>query len=175
MRELATAERIRRFMRALGAAAEGEAAVYFTGGATAVLVGWRESTIDVDVLLVPESDSLLRSLPRIKDDLSINVELASPLDFIPVPDGWEERSPSIGREGSLSFFHFDPYGQALAKAERAHHQDLEDVRALIESGLVDPTRALRFLEEIEPELYRFPAIDPPSFRARAEGLFRSRR
>jgi hypothetical protein len=171
MRELATADRIRDFMRVLGAAAESEGAVYFTGGASAVLAGWRESTIDVDVLFVPESDALLRSLPRIKDDLSINVELASPLDFIPVPAGWEERSPSVGREGPLSFFHFDPYAQALAKAERAHEQDLEDVSALIESGLVDSRRVLRFLDEIEPELYRFPAIDTSSFLARARELF----
>jgi len=173
MRELADAERIRRFMRALGAAADGEGAVYSTGGATAVLVGWRKSTIDVDVLIVPDSDALLRSLPRIKDELSINVELASPLDFIPVPAGWEERSPSVAREGPLSFFHFDPYAQALAKAERAHEQDLADLRALIESGLVDPARALTYLDEIEPQLYRYPAVDPASFRARAEELFRS--
>jgi hypothetical protein len=174
MRELADADRIRRFMRALGAAADRKAAVYFTGGATAVLVGWRESTIDVDLLLVPDSDALLRSLPRIKDELSINVEFASPLDFIPVPAGWEQRSPSIGREGPLSFFHFDPYAQALAKAERAHEQDLEDVRALIECGLVDPERALRFIDEIEPELFRSPAIDPPSFLVRARELFGAR-
>src|SRR5919201_2361467 len=99
-------------------------------------------------LLVPEDDQELRALPRLKDELAINVELASPLDFIPVPPGWEERSPSVAREGPLSFFHFDPYAQALAKAERAHEQDLEDVRALIESGLVDPGRAFRFLGDI---------------------------
>ncbi|MDQ7828028.1 MAG: hypothetical protein QN122_05460 [Armatimonadota bacterium] len=29
------------------------ARVYFTGGATALLYGWRETTLDVDVKLVP--------------------------------------------------------------------------------------------------------------------------
>ncbi len=120
MREPVDAERIRRFMRSLGAAAREEADVYFTGGATAVLVGWRPTTIDVDVKLVPESDSVLRALPQIKEELRVNVELASPADFIPVPRGWEARSISIGREGALSFHHFDPCVQALAKLERAH-------------------------------------------------------
>jgi hypothetical protein len=54
MRALADAERIRRFMRELGAASSRPARVYLTGGATAVLLGWRTSTIDVDLKMVPE-------------------------------------------------------------------------------------------------------------------------
>jgi hypothetical protein len=157
-------------MRALGREADVEGAAYLTGGATAVLLGWRESTIDVDLLLVPESDRLLRALPRIKDALSVNVELVSPADFIPVPPGWEDRSPFAAREGRLSFYHFDPYAQALAKIERAHAQDVVDVRSMIESGLVDPGRARAYFSEIEPELYRFPAIDPASFQRRVDKM-----
>jgi hypothetical protein len=171
VRELADAERIREFMRLLGAAADEEADVYFTGGATAVLIGWRSTTIDVDVKFVPDRDALLRALPAIKDELRINVELASPADFIPLPEGWTERSLSIHREGRLSFHHFDPYAQALAKIERAHDRDLADVKALVEAGLVDPARALELFAGIEPELYRFPAIDPAFFRAGVESAF----
>ena len=168
MREPADAERIERFMRALGSAATEEADVFFTGGATAVLVGWRPTTIDVDIKVEPELDSLLRALPELKDELRINVELASPADFIPLPDGWRERSISVGRHGSLSYHHFDPYSQALAKLERAHERDLADVEAIVEAGLVDPARALALFVEIEPELYRFPAIDGPTFRRSVE-------
>jgi hypothetical protein len=83
-------------MQAVGQAAHDEIGVYFTGGATAVLVGWRAATIAVDILVVPESDTLLRALPRIKDELSINVELASPLDFIPCrPGGRRVVLPSV--------------------------------------------------------------------------------
>ncbi len=171
MREPADAERIRRFMRALGAAADQEADVYFTGGATAVLFGWRSTTIDVDIKLEPELDSLLRAIPEIKDELRINVELASPADFIPVPDGWKERSISIGREAKVSFHHFDPVAQALAKLERAHELDRVDVRALVEAGLVEPAQLLEVFAQIEPELYRFPAIDPATFRRSVEEAF----
>lgn len=174
MRALADADRVRRFMRALGAEAAEEGAVYFTGGATAVLIGWRSSTVDVDVLPVPEQESLLRAVPRLKDELSVNVELASPLDFVPVPAGWEGRSIFAAREGRLSFYHFDPYGQALAKLERGHTQDLDDVRALVERGLVDPGRTLEYFTEVEDDLYRYPAVDPPSFRRRVEDALLAR-
>jgi hypothetical protein len=173
VRELADAERIQRLMGALGRAADEDGDAYFTGGATAVLVGWRESTIDVDLLFVPEQDVLLRALPALKNELRINVELASPLDFVPVPAGWEDRSIFAAREGRLTFRHFDPYGQALAKLERAHTQDLEDVEAMLERGLVDAERALSHLHEIDSQLYRYPAVDAPSFKARAETILRA--
>ncbi|MDX6590617.1 MAG: hypothetical protein QOI84_1891 [Solirubrobacterales bacterium] len=171
MRELADEAQIEQFMRELGRAAQIEGRVYLTGGATAVLHGWRASTIDIDIKVLPDRDELLRELPRLKEQLNLNVELAAPSDFIPVPAGWEERSPLIRKEGKLSFHHFDPVAQALAKAERGHEQDLLDVRQMIASGLVDPADALAQFESIEPELYRFPAIDPDSFRKSVEELF----
>ena len=114
---------------------------------------------------------MLREIPRLKERLNLNVELAAPSDFIPVPDGWEERSPLIRREGTISSHHFDPVAQALSKAERRHAQDLLDVKEMIAGGLVDPADALAQFDAIEPELYRFPAIDPPSFRRSVEELF----
>jgi len=158
-------------MRELGRAARAEARVYLTGGATAVLCGWRESTIDIDVKLIPDSDELLREIPRLKAELDLNVELAAPSDFIPLPPGWEERSPSIRREGKVTFHHFDPVAQALSKVERGHAQDRIDVRAMIDSGLVDPVEARAQFSQIEPELYRFPAIDRDAFAAAVEELF----
>lgn len=168
MREVVDAERVRAFMRALGAAATEEVVVYLTGGATAVLVGWRAATVDVDVKFVPEADELYRAIAGLKNDLSMNVELPSPADFVPVPEGWEERSPFIAREGTVTFRHFDPVAQALAKLERGEQRDLDDVRALIEHRLVHVDSVRSAFEEIETELYRFPAIDPRAFRARVE-------
>ena len=75
---------------ALDAAAHQDGVCYLVGGATAVLTGWRSTTIDVDLKLVPEQDAVLRAIPRLKDELQINVELASPGDFIPLPEGWQD-------------------------------------------------------------------------------------
>ncbi len=151
-------------MKTLGGEADRDVRLYFTGGATAVLLGWRPSTIDVDIKMDPEADRLFRALPQIKDRLEINIELAAPDQFIPEVPGWKERSAFIAREGRLSFYHYDFYAQALAKIQRGHVQDRVDVREMISRGLVEPDELRRRFEQIEPELYRYPAIDPPAFR-----------
>lgn len=170
MREPADLNRIQRFMRALGEEARADARVYFTGGATAVLHGWRTSTIDVDVKMVPESDELFRAIPALKERLQLNVELASPDNFIPVRTDWEERSPFIAREGRISFHHFDLCAQALSKIERGHAQDVDDVREFLQRGLIDRVELARYFETVAPQLYRYPAIDPASFRVRVEKI-----
>ena len=124
--------------------------------------------------LVPDRDELLQDIPRLKQELDLNIELAAPSDFIPVLDGWEDRSPLIAREGRLGFRHFDPVAQALSKAERGHDQDRRDVDEMISSGLVDPAVAREHFEATAPLLYKFPAIDPDSFRAAATELFLDR-
>jgi hypothetical protein len=39
---------------------------------------------------------------------------------------------------------------------------------MLERGLVEREKLRAFFASIEPRLYRFPAIDPPSFRAAVE-------
>ena len=163
MRDLTNAEKIAEFMRSLGRKARNPARIYFTGGTTAVLMGWRETTIDIDLRFVPDHDELYRELPHLKESLGINIELASPSDFIPQLPGWEDRSRFITREGKLDFFHYDAYSQALSKIERGHQQDLIDVEAMFASGLVSKEKLYELFKAIETELYRYPAIDPRSF------------
>ncbi len=173
MRPVVDADRIHRFMQALAVEAQVEGRVYFTGGATAVLIGWRPTTIDVDIKLVPDDDTLLRAIPHLKESLQINVELAAPDQFIPPLPDWEARSPLVLNAGKLAFHHYDFYAQALAKIERGHRQDLEDARAMVRRGLVDPTHLMGYYGEIEPQLYRYPAVDPTAFRRAVEELIRS--
>lgn len=168
MRRLADASRVESFLEELGRCAKRPARLYLNGGATAVLRQWRETTIDIDLKLVPDSDELLREIPRLKDQLEINVELASPDQFIPELPGWEERSLFVRQVGKLSVYHLDPYSQALAKIERGHTQDLSDVRAMVEDQLVELSRLVEHFDEIEPRLFRYPAVDPVAFRRALE-------
>ena len=170
MRQLTDLERLRRFMAAIGAEARQSSRIYFTGGATALLLGWRSTTVDVDIEIVPERDEILRSIPALKDSLQINVELASPSHFIPELPGWQGRSPFIATEGKVSFYQYDLYAQCLAKIERGHARDLADVGEMMSRGLVKPDELLRLFEQIETQLYRYPAIDPPSFRRAVENV-----
>lgn len=164
MRAESNAQRVRLLMTALGSAARGPGSVYFTGGATAVLLGWRETTIDVDLKLDPEPPGLFEALPRLKDELDLNIELASPDDFLPPLPDWRERSLFIETRGPLSFYHYDLRAQALAKIERAHAQDTLDVRSMLERGLVGREELRRAFEQMQPGLARYPAIDPAALR-----------
>lgn len=168
MREVVDRERLHRVLEALSRAATGELRVYLVGGTTAVEIGWRDSTVDIDLVMRPYDDGLLRSIPEIKERLSVNIELASPADFIPVPEGWEERSPRIERISRTWFHHYDLYAQALAKIERGHDRDRVDVREMIARGLVEPSKLREYFNRVEPMLYRFPAIDAAAFRRALE-------
>jgi len=170
MRKRADEQDVRRFLEEFARHASASTTCYLSGGATAVLHGWRTSTIDIDIRLEPEDDGLLRALPRLKDELQLNVEAASPADFIPLPDGWRERSIVIATIGRLHVRHFDLYSQALAKAIRGHDVDRLDVNAMLEHGYIDRTTLLGFFDLIEPQLYRFPGLDPARARRNVGAL-----
>ncbi len=157
-------------METLGQLVKGEGNIYLTGGATAILHGWRTMTVDVDLKAYPEPVGLFEGIRQIKDQLDINVELASPDDFIPELPGWEVRSIYITRQGHLNFYHYDPYSQALSKIERAHQRDLDDVEAMIRLALVKKEKLMEYFTEIEPRLIRYPGIEPESFRRAVEAV-----
>jgi hypothetical protein len=164
VREVADRARIEAFLAALAREAVTDTNVYLVGGTSAVLAGWRATTIDIDLVMRPESDAMLRAIPALKERLQLNVELASPDQFIPVPPGWEDRSPVITRIGRVTIRHYDFSAQALAKIERGHSRDLADVDAMLSLGLISSSVVREQFASMEPHLYRFPAIDPASFR-----------
>lgn len=161
-------QRIRALARELAGVAREPVRMYLSGGSTAVLEGWRDSTVDVDLRFEPESDELLRALPALKDRLEIDIKLVAPPDFIPELPGWRVRSPLVFREGNVEVRQFDLYSQALSKIERGSEQDVADVRTMIARGLLEPSLLIELFDAIEPELYRYPALDPPAFRRKLD-------
>lgn len=168
MRHRADEARIRELAAELGRVAPERTRLYLTGGATAVLEGWRASTIDIDLMIEPESDEVMRGIAELKERLAVNVELASPLDFLPPLPEWRERSRSRFSAGSVEVFDFDLYSQALSKIERGFDLDLSDVDEMISRGLIDPQRLRELFASVEDELFRFPAIDPAGLREKVE-------
>ncbi len=61
MRPKVDQQKIERLMEALGREAQGAGCIYFTGGASALLIGWRSSTVDVaiapELIRFPSLDS----------------------------------------------------------------------------------------------------------------------
>ena len=160
-------------MHELAAAARSPGKVYFTGGATALLLGFREQTIDIDLKLDPEPEGAFEAIAVLKNSLDLNVELASPDDFIPPAPDWRERSRHIASIGRLEFFHYDFALQALAKLERGHAQDLEDAASFLRGGYVTADELRTRFEQIEAALIRYPAIDPQQFRQKVMDFLKS--
>ena len=168
MRSEASVQRIRDFLRSFGRSVRGPGTVFLTGGATALLLGWRDATLDVDLSMDPEPRGAFEAIARLKDELDLNVEIVSPADFLPRLPGWRERCIFIESVGDVQFFHYDLCSQALSKLERSHQRDLDDVRHMVRRGLVTVEDLLRHLASVEPELLRFPALDAREFRRKVE-------
>ena len=177
MRRPLDPDRLREVLDALGRACRGPGVVYLTGGATALLEGWRSATVDLDLKLDPEPEGVFAAIARIKEELDVNVELASPDDFLPQLADWREKSPLIGRFGPLEVRHYDLRAQALAKLARGFERDTGDVLAMLDRGLVTCDALRSALAQMGPRLERFPRVSGRELERRlaevcppAEGL-----
>lgn len=112
--------------------------LYLVGGAALVHRGIRPGqTLDIDIQVTVDPANLTAQIAQLKQKLNINIEFASPGDFMPLPTQWEMRSEFIKRYGQVDAFYFDWYSIALSKMQRASKIDISDVKSLVNQGFVD--------------------------------------
>ena len=98
-------------------------------------------------------------LPKLKEQLQINIELAKPTDFVPSLPGESTRHVMIGTFGKATFMHFDPYGQAFSKIVRGHETDIADTKALVAARLVDAKALCTLVKQLpDREFERYPRL-----------------
>jgi hypothetical protein len=170
MRSNVDSQKIEQLMEALGKEARSSGCIYFTGGASALLIGWRSSTVDIDIRLDPEPSGIFQAIAKLKQELNINIELASPQDFLPPLPGWRNRSVFIGKRGQISFYHYDFTAQALSKLSRGFDRDIKDIEAMYAQKLFSLSKLRDCFEAIAPELIRFPSLNPDVLRSRVENF-----
>ena len=159
MRAELTRERLVSLMKELARTApkRGAYRVYFVGGGTAVYLGWRSSSIDVD--LFSDQDVVFRDVQEIKERLNINIEIARPEDFVPPLKGPAGRHVFIDAVGSIMFYHYDPYAQLFSKVVRGFQRDLDDALKFVRSGMVDLGRFGSLVTAIPDSAYaRYPNL-----------------
>jgi hypothetical protein len=149
--------RIHSFLTELGRAFRRPARLYLVGGTTLVYEGLREITLDIDYALEIDNavhGDFMETLARLKHRLAVNVEEASPGDFIPLPPDWRDRLKFIGQFGQIEVFHFDPVSTALSKLARGYEHDLADVRTLITAGYFSPADLATAWNDVRTQLPR---------------------
>ena len=133
-----------------------------------MLIGGRDRTVDIDCKFDPEPQGIYEALSQAKEELNINIELASPDHFIPPLPDWAKRSRFIGKYGKLDVYHYDFYSQALAKIERGLQRDLEDVENMVQHGLIERRKVGEFFQKIVGHLMKYPGIDQEAFSKKVE-------
>jgi hypothetical protein len=149
--------RVHYFLVKLGMEFRHPARLYLVGGTTLVYEGLREQSLDIDIsyeVADEHEGEFAQVIRRLKDELQINVEQASPGDFIPLPSGWKERAKHVGRFGQVDVFHFDLYSSALSKIERGREGDYQDVMSLLRSGQIEMGELRQAFDNIMPRLER---------------------
>lgn len=155
MRQRIDQQRIELFLQRLGRQFNRPGRIYLVGGTTMVYEGLRQQTLDIDLAIEVDNQdhsAFIAVVRELKNSLSLNIEEASPGDFIPLPAGYRERSQYVGRYGQLDVFHFDLYSVALSKIERGTGEDLSDVLALLQNGHLEMAELTQYFHEILPKL-----------------------
>lgn len=170
MRQRVTRVEIEQFLKDIGKNVHQPGRLYLAGGAALVHMGVRSgSTLDIDVAIeADDEDELVTAIRRIVQQRQINVEFASPGDFIPLPSQWAAQAKYVGRYGSVDVFYFDFYSLALSKISRGSDRDLIDVKLLIQHKLITLDELDTAFQEILPRMGRRPYInlDPQKFASR---------
>lgn len=154
MRQTVHPEQIDAFLKALGKEIRVPCRIYLVGGTSLVALGLRDQTIDIDLAYEIDNahhQKLIEAIRRLKEELNLNIEEASPGDFIPLPPGWKGRCIYIGTFGQVSAFHFDLYSTALSKIDRGTDVDLEDVTALLQNEKIEWEKLKEFYQAILPD------------------------
>jgi hypothetical protein len=147
--------RVHYFLVKLGTLFHHPARLYLVGGTTLVYEGLREQSLDIDIHFEMDpahEGEFARVIQHLKEDLQLNIEQASPGDFIPLPPGWKERAKFVGRFGQVDVFHFDLYSTALSKIERGREGDYQDVVSMLRAGQIEMIELRDAFDKILPRV-----------------------
>lgn len=161
MRHNVTREDIEKFLGVLGKAFRKPGRLYLARGAALVHMGLRSgSTLDIDVAIeTTDEDEMVTAIRRIVEQMQINVEFASPEDFISLPTQWMSQARYVGRYGSVDVFYFDFYSLALSKISRGDDRDLIDVKLLFQQRAITLEGLDAAYHEVLPRMGKRPYIN----------------
>lgn len=140
MRQRTDRASLNRFLRELGRRLRRPVRLYLVGGSVLIDLGLRDWTLDVDYVADADDPAVLAELEQairlLKDELNINVEPASPADFLPIPPSVLGRSRFVVQYGRVGVYYYHLPSLVIAKVARGFEQDLADAEWLLRTGEV---------------------------------------
>jgi hypothetical protein len=82
-------------------------------------------------------EELELAIRGLKEELDVNVEPASPADFLPIPPSVLDRSRFVERHGKVDVYYYHLPTLVIAKAARGLELDLADAEQLVRTGEVE--------------------------------------
>ncbi len=165
---------IDHFLTELGRRFHQGGRVYLVGGAALVHAGIRpgSSATTQDIDLEVASGDMYQTIHQLKQHLNINVEFASPGDFLPLPQNWQSMSRYVGRYGAVEVFYFDFYSIALSKIARGNSRDLQDVILLLQQQVISLAELDRAAHEVAAQMGKgnYKRLDPNDFLTRYQAI-----
>jgi hypothetical protein len=148
--------------------------LYLVGGSVLIDLGLRGTTLDVDYVADADDPAALADLEQLirslKNELDINVEPASPADFLPIPRSILERSRYVGRHGNLDVYYYHLPSLVISKAARGLEQDVADAERLLRAGEVAWTDVEATWEEIRTSPTGWLRYEPDEIGRRLDAL-----
>jgi hypothetical protein len=161
---------IESFLQQLGRTFRKPGRLYLVEGTALVHAGVRPGfTQDIDIQVSGANEGeLIVAVQRLIQQMQINIEFASPADFIPLPSQWEMHAQYVGRYGGVDVFYFDFYSIALSKIERGNSRDIDDVKLLVQQGIITLKELDAAYREVLAQLGQghYPRITPQRFSER---------
>lgn len=165
MGSLAISE-IEAFLQQLGQRLDRPVTLYLLGGSALCFLGNARRTLDIDYTLtasaVPDKsfDVTVRGLA---DEMHLEIEAVSIEEFVPLPEGSEQRHRWLGRFGEVSVYVYDPYTIALSKLSRGFESDLQDVLFLLRQQIINLDSLTSYVEAALTQAWTYD-IDPAEMR-----------
>jgi len=128
---------IQIFLERLGNHYQKPTSLFLLGGSALALLGSLRSTLDIDYVGNDLTQTPLQlAIDQVAHEMQVEVEPVPIAEFVPLPEGAENRNLFVGQYGNISVYIFDPYTIALTKIDRGFDTDIEDVIFLIKQNLI---------------------------------------
>jgi hypothetical protein len=176
VREPVERAKILRFLEVLGRRLHRPVRFYLVGGSIFVDLGLRGTTVDLDYVVQSDEQDAIeefeRLVPRLKNELKINLKPASPADFLPLPDDVLAHSRYVRSFGNVHVYYFDLASTVISKVARGAERDLGDVEAMVRAGEVSWTEVQARWQQVRGSKRGWIRYDPVTIEARLEMMRR---